>query len=185
MSILAGGQYYPLWIHRQTEEPFLRLKNHKNIIVTPPRETDAAALTTLMNHPLVYEWSDIPTIPYHLVQAAEYLATSKERSDVVRAALREAQAQSRPEQIMVDACPVEWIREVQPGGGCVLIGGIECKRCTRGEFLGPQGPKVIEWEHRDELREENLALELGDPEIVWTSVFVSEPPRKGNRDRRN
>lgn len=103
---------------------------------------------------------------------------------------------------MVDACPVEWIREVQPGGGCVLIGGIECKRCTRGEFLGPQGPKVIEWEHREELREENLALELGDPEIVWTikgeyaalehehppivsSVFVSEPPRKGNRDRRD
>lgn len=82
--------------------------------------------------------------------------------------LREAQAQSKQGMVTVDGCPVEWIREVQPNGSAVLIGGIFCGRCELGEFLGPQGPKVMEMEQREELREDNLSLETGDPDIVWT-----------------
>jgi hypothetical protein len=101
-------------------------------------------------------------------QATEYLQKAKQTSDETLGRLREAQSQSKSEPITVNACPVECIREVGPDGTMVLIGGIWCKRCDKGEFLGPQGPKVIEWEHREEFREENEALELGDPEIVWT-----------------
>lgn len=68
----------------------------------------------------------------------------------------------------MEACPVEWIRAIQPDGNAVLIGGIWCRRCERGEFLGPEGSNAIDWEHKDELREENLTMEPGDPDIVWT-----------------
>lgn len=101
-------------------------------------------------------------------QATEYLQKAKQTSDETLGRLREAQSQSKSEPITVNACPVECIREVGPDSTMVLIGGIWCKKCDKGEFLGPQGPKVIEWEHREEFREENEALELGDPEIVWT-----------------
>lgn len=101
-------------------------------------------------------------------QATEYLEKAKHTSDQSLNLLREAQSQSKQEPIMVNACPVECIREVRPDGSMVFIGGIWCKRCERGEFLGSQGPKVVEWEHREELREDNETLELGDPDIIWT-----------------
>lgn len=101
-------------------------------------------------------------------QATEYLEKAKQTSDRALGLLREAQDQHKPEPIIVDFCPVECIREVRADGSMVLIGGIWCRRCERGEFLGPQGPKVVEWEGREELREDNEALELGDPDIVWT-----------------
>lgn len=72
MSILAGGQYYPLWINTKTEEPFLRLKKHKNIIITPPKSSDAPELCTLLNHPLIQEWMDM-SLPYHLGNVYEKL----------------------------------------------------------------------------------------------------------------
>lgn len=71
MSLLAGGQYYPLWINTQTEEPFLRLNAHKNVIITPPGSSDAPQLCTLLNHPLIQEWTDIPSLPYHLGNVCE------------------------------------------------------------------------------------------------------------------
>lgn len=101
-------------------------------------------------------------------QAAEYLEKAQQTSDHTLGLLREAQSQSKPEPVTVGACPVECIREVLPDGSMILIGGIWCKRCERGEFLGSQGPKVVDWEEREELREDNEALELGDPDIVWS-----------------
>jgi hypothetical protein len=53
-----------------TGEVFLRLPApHENIIITPPRESDAADLVLILNDPRVYKFLVGPPIPYRLHHA--------------------------------------------------------------------------------------------------------------------
>ena len=49
------SQLYPLEVNQTTGEPFLRLRQHQGIILTPPRPSDAEALVQHLNDPLVYQ----------------------------------------------------------------------------------------------------------------------------------
>lgn len=57
-------QLHPLEVNAKTGEPFLRLKNHPNIILTPPRDDDASACVPYLNDARVSYWlGDLP-FPY-------------------------------------------------------------------------------------------------------------------------
>ena len=63
---MSNPQLYPLEVNPKTGEPFLRLRNHKNIILTPPRVEDAPACVPLLNDPRVCDWLAGPPYPYTL-----------------------------------------------------------------------------------------------------------------------
>ena len=63
---MTNPQIYPLEINAKTKEPFLRLRKHKNIIMTPPRPEDASSLVSILNDPLVHECLAGPPYPYTL-----------------------------------------------------------------------------------------------------------------------
>lgn len=63
---MAPNQLHPLEINSKTQEPFLRLRKHKNIILTPIREEDAPDLVPIFNDPRVYEWLLRTPFPYSL-----------------------------------------------------------------------------------------------------------------------
>lgn len=46
---MMNPQLHPLEVNPTTSEPFLRLKQHRNIIITPPRTEDAQHLLVPMN----------------------------------------------------------------------------------------------------------------------------------------
>jgi hypothetical protein len=53
---MVNLQLHSLEVNLKTGEPFLRLRNHKNIILTPPREEDAESFIPFMNDPRVCNW---------------------------------------------------------------------------------------------------------------------------------
>jgi len=59
---MTNPQLYPLEINAKTKEPFLRLRKHKNIILTAPRWEDAPYLVSILNDPLVHE--ELMSVPY-------------------------------------------------------------------------------------------------------------------------
>jgi hypothetical protein len=61
---MANPQLYPLEVNARTGEPFLRLNNHKNIILTPHRPSDVQCYPPILNDPRVYEWVLTPVNPY-------------------------------------------------------------------------------------------------------------------------
>jgi len=63
---MVNLQLHPLEVNPKTGEPFLRLRHHKNIILTPPREVDAEAFIPLLNDPRVSDWLAGPPYPYTL-----------------------------------------------------------------------------------------------------------------------
>jgi len=62
---MVNLQLHPLEVNLKTGEPFLRLRHHKNIILTPPREEDAEAFIPLLNDPRVDGLAG-PPYPYTL-----------------------------------------------------------------------------------------------------------------------
>lgn len=63
---MTPNQLSPLELNTLTQEPFLRLRKHRNIILTPMRWEDAPHITTLLNDPRVYEWLMSTPYPYTL-----------------------------------------------------------------------------------------------------------------------
>lgn len=55
---------YPLEVNPTTHEPFLRLRKHKNVILTPPRLDDVPYLLEHHNDKRVYQWLVGPPFPY-------------------------------------------------------------------------------------------------------------------------
>lgn len=55
----------PLEINPLTREPFLRLRGHPNIIITPPRLTDVPFIVPALNDEQVYTWLIGPPFPYY------------------------------------------------------------------------------------------------------------------------
>ncbi|KAF7347350.1 N-acetyltransferase domain-containing protein [Mycena venus] len=61
---MANPQLHPLEVNPKTGEPFLRLLAHKNIILTPPRLSDAPFIISILNDERVYPWLSSPPYPY-------------------------------------------------------------------------------------------------------------------------
>jgi hypothetical protein len=57
-------QLVPLEVNPLTGEPFLRLRKHKNIIITPPRETDKEAYIRILSDPKVYKTLRSVLLPF-------------------------------------------------------------------------------------------------------------------------
>ncbi|KAJ7242581.1 acyl-CoA N-acyltransferase [Mycena haematopus] len=91
-------QLHPLEVNPKTGEPFLRLLSHKNIILTPPRLSDAPFLIPLLNDERVIHWLSSPPYPY-LPEHAEWFLNH-----------------IKPILKIVDGCPVRTIREVREDG---------------------------------------------------------------------
>ena len=75
-EMTPNPQLYPLEINAKTKEPFLRLRKHKNIILTPPRWEDAEGLFSSGNDPRVNEWLAVP-VPYPMGKFSCLLSVQK------------------------------------------------------------------------------------------------------------
>lgn len=65
MSTASNPQLHPLQLNPQTGEPFLRLRKHENVILTPKRrEADKAAIIRNMNDWAIAQWLSGPPWPY-------------------------------------------------------------------------------------------------------------------------
>ena len=65
---------------------------------------------------------------------------------------------------IVGECPVRAIREVRDDSTDIYIGDIGISRCHYGELIDLNG---VDWENGSKRKEENDALEVGDPRILW------------------
>ena len=143
-----------LQVNPTTGEVFLRLPApHENIIITPPRDSDAADITLILNDPRVYKTLLGPPFPYLPHHAEEWLRVTKERSDKVLEDLREGKT-------VVDGCPVQNIREVQSDGTDLFLGDLSVRRNYWIE--------VEDVDLREKMTKENTEKPVGDPSIVWT-----------------
>jgi hypothetical protein len=61
---MANPQLHPFEINPHTGEPFLRLRNNRNIILTPPRPSDVTPYLSILNDPRVYQWMIGLSIPH-------------------------------------------------------------------------------------------------------------------------
>lgn len=143
-----------LQVNPTTGEVFLRLPApHENVIITPPRYSDVADIVLILNDPRVYKFLVGPPFPYQPHHAVEWVEAVKNRMDKILEDLREGKT-------IVDGCPVQYIREVQPDGTELFLGDVSV---TRSGW-----PEVIDEDLREKLTKENLEKPVGDPSIVWT-----------------
>jgi RimJ/RimL family protein N-acetyltransferase len=143
-----------LQVNPATGEVFLRLPApHEDIIITPPRESDTDALVLILNDPRIYKFLLAPPFPYHPHHAEEWLRVTKNKSDKILEHLREGGT-------VVDGCPVQYIREIQPDGTDLLLGDVSA---SRNEWL-----EVEDQGLRTKMAKENLEKPVGDRSIVWT-----------------
>ncbi|KAJ7184663.1 acyl-CoA N-acyltransferase [Mycena filopes] len=167
---MASVQFSPLEYNEATGELFFRLPSpHENIILTPPRPTDAAAIADIVNDPAVYPWLGRPNAKFLLEDAQKLLDEYTLASDTVIKSLEQT---ASPTPLTVEDCPVRSIREVKADGTDVYIGNISFKRCTWWDVQGVE---------RDKLMEENKARPTGDPEIMWqvSDFLASSHHRRG------
>ena len=149
-----------LQVSPTTGEVFLRLPApHENIIITPPRESDVDELVIMLNDPRVYRFLLTPPYPYHPHHAEEWLRMTKGRSDRLLEVLRGGGS-------MVDGCPVQYIREIQPDGTNLLLGDVSV---ARNGWI-----EVRDEGQRARLAKENLGKPVGDHSIVWTMGGASQ-----------
>ncbi|KAH9950908.1 GNAT domain-containing protein [Amylocystis lapponica] len=158
---MSHSQLHPLQVNPATGEPFLRLPSPlKNIIITPPRMSDAPFLVQNLNDPSVRRWLKTPPYPYLPSHAESWLPDSKAESDDILRELEQASLDHPDGPLkIVGGCPVRTIREVKEDGTDVFIGDIYLHRCAF------QGEEDAEEEKR--LCVENAHRELGDPDLVW------------------
>jgi hypothetical protein len=61
---MIDDQLHPLEANPRTGEAFLRVKNHQNVILTPPRPSDISCYPPILNDPRVHEELIGPPIPF-------------------------------------------------------------------------------------------------------------------------
>lgn len=149
-----------LQVNPTTGELFLRLPApYENIVITPPRETDANDLVLMLNDPRIYKFLLAPPFPYRPHHAEEWLRMTRNKSDKILKALREGET-------VVDGFPVQYIREMQSDGSELLLGDVSVAR---------QGWLTVSDEGvRAKMTKENSERPVGDPGIVWTIGGVSK-----------
>ncbi|KAF8516744.1 GNAT domain-containing protein [Hysterangium stoloniferum] len=145
----------PLLLNEKTNEPYLRLPfPHSNIIITPPRQTDADRSVELLNDRQIIDWLEGPPYPYHIDHARQWIEVTDNRAQKVLDELK-----TKPVGEFVGGCPVRCLREVKHDGEEV--------------FLGDCG--IVEWgyndvddiEERKRLTKENLERPPGHPDKEW------------------
>ncbi|KAH8119298.1 GNAT domain-containing protein [Phellopilus nigrolimitatus] len=168
MSAPLLRQLHPLKIKPKTNEVYLQLAAPlQNIIITPPRLSDAPAITQILNDPRVYKTLEGPPCPYLLEHAESWITSVKKESDVVLKALEDVAEKERQIEhgaaglVVVNGCPVRALREVQDDGTDIFLGDIGISRCVRFHYLRNEGEEAA-------LVTRNAALATGDPEIIWT-----------------
>jgi len=157
---MSGRHLHPLLVDPLTGEPYLRLpKPLDDIIITPPRLSDAPSLVHNLNDPSVCKWLETPPYPY-LPEHADYWLSivMKSSDDILRELAEAGEGQADSPLPAVGGCPVRHLREVKEDGTDVFIGTIEIRRCC---FQG-EDPQT-----RDRLQKENAERAVGDPDIVW------------------
>ncbi|KAG6890041.1 hypothetical protein C0995_012498 [Termitomyces sp. Mi166 len=164
MDSMENAQFCPLEVNPNTGEPFLRLRSHKNIILTPPRPEDALSYIPNMNDPRVYEWLGSPPFPFLLEHAEAMYEKFKVIWDFCQAELEAAR--ESPELVLVGNCPVRAIREVLEDGSDVFLGDIGITRAKDGKLLAP--PDETDDENAARYVEINMSLPAGDPNITWS-----------------
>ncbi|KAJ6611486.1 acyl-CoA N-acyltransferase [Mycena sp. CBHHK59/15] len=152
---MVNPQLHPLEVNPHTGEPFLRLRAHKNIVLTPPRLSDAPYMVPLLNDERVYHWLSSPPYPYLPEHAEWWLNQVRPRSDKLLAELEDARNDEVPK--IVDNCPVRIIREVKDDGTDVFLGDI-CINLA-------QEPWELEGTGR--LKQDTPRRDPNDPDI-WT-----------------
>ncbi|KAH8099283.1 hypothetical protein BXZ70DRAFT_289672 [Cristinia sonorae] len=146
----------PLLVNPATGEAYLQLPSpHENIIITPPRMSDAPDIIHHMSDPLVYKWLQGPPHPYLPSHAEYWLAQIKPPCDEI---LKHFDTELE-QPTWMEVCPVRTLREVRPDGTDIMLGDIGIDRCGF--------PDVQDLEERERLSRENMARPTGDPEIVW------------------
>ncbi|TFK94422.1 hypothetical protein K466DRAFT_561105 [Polyporus arcularius HHB13444] len=158
---MPKSQFDPLEFNQVTGEPYLRLPApHDNIIITPPRMSDAPAMVLNMSDPRIYSWLESPPHPYLPQDADHWLTKIKAESDRAIEKLQRASVE-RPDGplILVDESPVRTIREVQEDGSELFLGDIAI---IRERWLD-----LEDKEAKQALTKANEEREVGDPAIVW------------------
>ncbi|KAG6873828.1 hypothetical protein C0995_010440 [Termitomyces sp. Mi166 len=173
---MANPQLHPLEVNSLTGEPFLRLRNHKQIIITPPRPEDVVLYPAIMNDPRIYQWLGSPPFPYTSDHAEEWYQKTKTLSNGALEKLDAAR--DAPDPILLNDCPIRNIRELKEDGSDVLLGDIGIFRVADGKFLVPHGEDINE-ETKARYKAANDTLPLGDPDIAWTVGYYIIPDYHG------
>ncbi|KAF9055982.1 hypothetical protein BJ165DRAFT_1398744 [Panaeolus papilionaceus] len=179
---MSPNQLHPLELNKQTQEPFLRLKNHRNIILTPIRADDRDHIIPILNDSRVSPWVFRPPFPYlkaegvqsdqTIEHADEWLRTSLPACNKALAELNIAQGSDILKT--VNDCPLASIREIQEDGTDVYIGNLQIDRCFNDELLDAELPG---WEKLSKKAIEEL--EVGDTRIIWTIGDYLAPSHHG------
>ncbi|KAF8204428.1 GNAT domain-containing protein [Mycena galopus ATCC 62051] len=159
-------QLHPLELNPKTGEPFLRLRSHKNIILTPPRLSDAPFLVAILNDERIFHWINSPPHPYLPEHADWWLNKIKPESDNILVELENAR--NDPTLKIVDGCPVRTIREVKEDGTDIFLGDIT--------FDLADEPWELEGTGR--LKQETPRRDPHDPDI-WTLRDYLAPSHHG------
>ena len=158
---MESADLSPLRFNPSTGEPFIPLPApYNNLILTPPRLSDADANYTMMNDPKIIKTLTGPPYPYLESHAKEWVASITKMADDAMREFREAVGQgSRDQRKLVGTCPVRYIREVNEDGSDILLGDVFVHRC--------EYPGVLDDAERERLAKENELRELGDPDLAW------------------
>ncbi|EMD41855.1 hypothetical protein CERSUDRAFT_110415 [Gelatoporia subvermispora B] len=151
---------HPLLINAHTKEPYLQLPGRlHNIIITPPRMSDAAPLISVLNDPAVCNWLEAPPYPYLPEHADWWLTNEVKKADEMMRRLMDTETLELDGPLpVVDGCPVSHLREIQEDGTDTFLGAISFRRCC---FQGEE-PEL-----RSRLQKENDERLVGDPQIIW------------------
>ncbi|KAI0328499.1 acyl-CoA N-acyltransferase [Cubamyces sp. BRFM 1775] len=170
---MSKPQYHPLQFHPITGEPFLRLPSpHDNIIITPPRMSDAETIVSYMNDPALYYWLEGPPFPYLREHADDWLKKVKGGTDAAIAELERANAE-HPDgpPVIVSSCPLRCLREVREDGSDVFLGDVT--------LLRERWPDLEDKELKESLAKPNAERPIGDPGIVWCIGDYIAPSHHG------
>lgn len=168
------NRFRPLEVNPRTQEPFLRLRKHPNVIITPPRESDAPHLLPPLNDERVHVWLNSPPFPYTygmscivaiieswLAECAslEHAQTwiNKIKLDCDQGLKELVDALENEKSPTLTHSPVRFLREVQEDGSDVFLGDVGFSRCS---------DILLEDAKYD--NDANLELPAGDGDIVWT-----------------
>ncbi|KAI0655203.1 acyl-CoA N-acyltransferase [Cubamyces menziesii] len=170
---MSKPQYRPLQLHPKTGELLLRLPSpHDNIIITPPRMSDAETIISYMNDPALYYWLEGPPFPYLPEHADCWLNQVKEGTDAAIAELERANAE-HPDgpPVIVSSCPMRCLREEREDGSDVFLGDVT--------LLRERWPDLEDRVLKESLAKPNAERPIGDPDIVWCIGDYIAPSHHG------
>src|ERR1700761_5386068 len=105
-----------------TDEPFLRLpKPLENIIITPPRLSDADVIIVYLNDPRVYMTLEGAPYPYTEEDAISWQTMIQERSNKILDQIKNGQR-------VFDGSPVRAIRQINDDGTQTFLGDCQIDR---------------------------------------------------------